>query len=233
MKKATVASNQPFIFALLILLGGINQASANIVWTETYVGDGTTLDLSDVEGLASATFVLAFTSDSGPNYVDPFNAGVATITASSGTITISGSSVSANNGTFALTGGFGRTGTTAAVPNDGGIHTYALDMNGNNPVAQLPSGNILFFPTSRFTGGSVPAVGDAVNANDFGTTYSAPESGGGILTVEDSNRQLLWSQLHSGNASLSVSAVPEPSGLGCLALVSLAVCRIRRRRHAT
>lgn len=218
--------------ALFALALGLGQAvQADIVWTETYVGDGTTSGGSDsTEGLANATFVLSFTTDSGVYVKNASDFLVAT--ASTGTLTISGASVAANNGTFDLSDDPSWTsGSMDAIVNEGGF-TVGLDQFGTEPGIILPSGHFLWFPTAIFEGSTaVVSEGDIVDAADFGTVFSFELSSPRVV---NGSNDTIWSQIHNQSSTLNISnasAIPEPSSLMLLCGAALGGVFVRRRKR--
>lgn len=218
----------------LVLAVGPNLCRADIMWEETYVGDGTTITGADVEGLASATLTMRFTTDSGPTYVEVF-ALPATV-ASTATVTISGSALGLNDDTFTIATFGGSSGKVAAFPT--ACSACALDAvnAGSLFFGPLTNGSYLEFPTASYSGGtSTPAVHDQIGEGAYGVVFlgrlSAP-------TTYNASGTVNWSQSHSNSSTLSVTAaIPEPSTamlVGC-ALWFPSVLRNRsamfQRRH--
>jgi hypothetical protein len=183
----------------------------------------TTLALAlgtDSAGLAGAKIVIDAKFDTNAVYIDSF--GNPAVLANSGaTSTISGSSIAANNGTFALP-------QLAFYATFAGLFLYP---DGIPPTLTLPVGGTLdpnLSTISTAHGGAV-VVGDTVNILDF-----APARSSG-LPWQGSNGA--YAQVNpTVSAVLVNAAVPEPSSFalcGIAGVIGLAVARGLRDRIAT
>ena len=204
------------LLALLVTLAS-GSANAGTIHYEY----STTLSFSsgtDDAGLDGAKVNINVSFDSSGVYVDSF--GYPAIPANNdATVTISGSSQAANNGTFQLP-------QLAFYPSLAGLFTYP---GGVHPVLTLPvAGDLLFNPaTAPSSTGATVSVGQTVSLSDF---------------VPATSDNYLW-QTFSANynqvstaltATLTPSTVPEPSSLALLGLggVGLAIGACRGRRAA-
>jgi PEP-CTERM motif len=183
----------------------------------------TTLTLdsgTDSAGLGGAKIVIDAKFDTNAVYIARF--GDPAVLANSGaTSTISGSSIAANNGTFAL-------------PQLAFYATFAglfLDPDGNPPTLTLPVGGTLdtnLTTISTVHGGSV-VVGDTVNILDF-----APARFPTPVPFWQGSNEVFYAQVNPTVSAVLVNAgVPEPSSFaltGIAGLIGLGIAWRRRRR---
>jgi hypothetical protein len=190
--------------ALIVALTGTADAGfIDYTYTTTLTlvpGTGT-----DSAGLVGAKIVIDAKFDTNAVYIDRF--GNPAVVANSGaTTTISGSSIAANNGTFAL-------------PQLAFYATFAGlfgDPDGFPPTLTLPVGGTLdpnLSTISTAHGGSV-VLGDKVNILDFAPARSAG------LFWEGSNG--VYAQVNpTVSAALVDAAVPEPSSFALTSIAGL------------
>jgi hypothetical protein len=183
----------------------------------------TTLALAlgtDSAGLVGAKIVIDARFDTNAVYIDSF--GDPAVLANGGaTSTISGSSIAANNGTFAL-------------PQLAFYATFAglfLDPDGIPPTLTLPVGGTLdpnLTTISTVHGGSV-VVGDTVNILDF-----APARFPTPAPFWQGSDGVFYAQVNPTVSAVLVNAgVPEPSSFaltGIAGLIGLGIAWRRRRR---
>jgi hypothetical protein len=171
----------------------------------TYTTTLTLVSGTDSAGLGGAKIVVDAKVDTNAVYIDRF--GYPAVVANSGaTSTISGSSIAANDGTFAL-------------PQLAFYATFAglfLDPDGIPPTLTLPVGGTLdpnLSTISTAHGGAV-VIGDTVNILDF-----APARSQGLFW-EGSNG--VYAQVNpTVSAALVNAAVPEPSSLALCGIAGL------------
>lgn len=187
------------------------SASANsLIYNYT-----TTLSLQagpDILGLDGALLSITVDVDSGAVYIDRFGY-PSVIMNNDATLTISGSSIPSNNGTFAFP-------QLAFYPSFAGLFT---DPAGADPVVSLPVGGSLTFAlnSNATLTGSSALVGNTIDILDFGPATSRDsEFGGDSAQYGETNTNITVSM---------TSATPEPGSLA-LVLSSLAGLSLLVRR---
>ena len=195
--------------------GSANLAEAGLI-DYTYTTSLSLASGTDSAGLAGAKIVVDAQFDTSSVYVTRF--GFPAVLANGGaSYTVSGSSIAANNGTFAL-------------PQLAFYATFAGlfgDPSGVHPVVTLAFGGTLdlHLNTGATSHGISVVAGNTVNILDF-----APATSSGIQW-EGSNG--LYNQVNPTVNATLINSVPEPSSLalcGIAGLVGLGFARSRRKR---
>ena len=201
--------------AAVVVLCAAPAARADILYSYN-----TTLDVRsgpDTALLDGATANISFEVPNGSVYVDRF--GRPAVPVVDPLITIVGSGVAANNGTFALV-------STAFYPVFAGFFT---EPGGNQIDFSLPSGGTLTVRgnTVATASGSAAVVGGMPVAADFGPTTSAP--GLTWFLNDGTNYDLVGTVV---TATGSIAAVPEPGTLALLlaGTVGAGAGTLRRRK---
>jgi hypothetical protein len=187
----------------------------------TYTTTLTLASGTDSAGLGGAKIVIDAKFDTNAVYIDSL--GYPAVLANSGaTSTISGSSIAANNGTFALP-------QLAFFATFAGLFLYP---DGIPPTLTLPVGGTLdpnLNTISTPHGGAV-VVGDTVNILDFAPARSAGQ-------FWDGSDGVVYAQVNpTVSASLVNAVVPEPSSFALCVIagvIGLAGARGLRDRMAT
>lgn len=177
---------------------------------------------SDTEGLQAASYTISFTAQS-PTYVnDSIYGSVGLPSSAPATLTISGSTVPANNSTFS---------TYASVvifPCYTGPQTQVISDYNNFPFLsfQLPSGKTAVFSFSTPPATTHPAAGDTPALADFTTALQTTR-----VSVDAFNTP---SEFYVNTpATLSITGVPEASSFWAVgpALGVAAFVGAKRRRQ--
>jgi hypothetical protein len=190
-----------------LIVGMAGRADAATI----FYNYATTLSLvsgTDTLGLNGAVLDIAVDVDSSAVYITRFGL-PAVIMTNDATITISGSSIPSNNGTFALP-------QLAFYPSFAGLFA---DPAGVASTVTLPVGGTLTLQinTNPTATGSAEAIGNAVNLLDFAPATSK--------NLQLSGTNGAYSQ---NNTAVNASEAPEPATLG-LVLASLCGLGLVRR----
>lgn len=210
------------IVAVFSLTANVVQA-AGLVFVETILdiealpGGGTTGTGLDFEGLDGARLTLNTTYDTSGVYTN--QGGYAGVASTSHTVTISGSSVPANNTVFNLANPiyFFPSGRSSAVMTLAG---YSSADGGDNIFLPLNTFNLFFGVTGPATSSGASAVpGGSILQSDFDMI--------GFIEF----RNVMTDGTLYELVAASQSVVPEPSSAGLLGLVALGFVLVGRRRR--
>ena len=208
---------------VVLMAVSCSEVVANVNYVETAMAPGVTEFGTDVEGLLNAVFTLDFTTDSGV-YVAVGS--YPSAPSSSANVSISGSTIPANNGTFTVVGSaaLGVDGTMVASPSAAG-NSVAFDTTlFEAALAVLPSGNLVNFPISRYPIIATPSLGDVVSPAHFSTASATLAGQASVFSPAGS---LLWRSTQVISPSRQV--VPEPGGFLPAGIVALSLATSRRR----
>lgn len=176
---------------------------------------------SDTEGLQNATYTISFTAQSATYVTDSIYGSVGLPSTAPATLTISGSTVPANNGAFS-------TYTSVVIfPCFTGPQAQVITDYNNYPFLSflLPSGKSATFSFSTPPATAHPAAGDVPALTDFSTALQTTR-----VSVDAFN---VPSEFYANtSATLSITGVPEASSFWAVgaALAVTAVVGARRRR---
>lgn len=203
--------------------------SARAEVTLTYAYTVSTSDIENYLGLVGSTFTFEFTS-SNTHYDDL--SGFAVFQAQTGSLTISGATVAAANGTYAM------------VPSGTSTYLFAPDLAGNARLAAKSDGGQplefaigpingfnLDFASLSFAATALQSVlpGDPIEVSDWQ----------GMTVTEDGEMRIIFAEfsddtfyeLTPAGTLGAVVNVPEPSTYAVLAgLVAIGLVVLRRRR---
>jgi hypothetical protein len=183
--------------SVLATLGVVAAMAGRADAATIFYDYATTLSLasgSDALGLNGATLDVQVDVDSSAVYINRFGL-PAVVMNNDATVTISGASIGANDGTFALS-------QLAFYPSFAGLFT---DPGGIAPVVTLVGGTLTLQINTQATGtGGAEAIGNTVQLSDFGPATSQNLQ----LTGSDGP---LYNQT---NTSVTATTSPEPATLG-------------------
>jgi hypothetical protein len=201
--------------ALCLMAGMAGRADATTILYD-YKTNLSLSSGSDVFGLVGALLDIKVDVSSTAHYIT-HGALPLVVMNNDATITISGSSIPSNNGTFALP-------QLAFYPTYAGLYT---DPAGAAPSVTLPVGGTLNFSlkTNPTAQGSSEFIGQPVNILDFAPATSATQQ------FNESTGSAFYNQVNPTMTASSVTAsVPEPASVSLVA-ISLGALGLLRRRQ--